>query len=457
MTTHFTPQQNGVSERKNRQLLEVARSLILDMSIPHHLWGHAVLSAAYLINRTPSRVLDFKTPHDVFANQVSPVSASKLPPKVFGCVAYVHVYSHQQRERGSELESLRLENLGLELENNVFEDTILEKEMTSRTEASDRSPIFEEETCGLCEEMTGHPLELDQSPISGDEVGVLGVETTGRIETSGQSTVSENSDSDSCMDEVDAIAPSALLVPQFTRDSESSELYDDLSNPKWMDAMNAEMDALNKCKTWDLVPLSRRKKAVEEIYMDLSPGIHVTSKEGVVCKLRKLLYGLKRSPRAWFGRFTASMKKFGYVQSNLDHTLFLKRHKGKWTTLIIYVDDMIAPGDDQVEMQNLQKYLASESEMKSLGDLKYFLGIEVARYKHASVVSQFMHSLSEDHMGTVMRILRSLKVTLGKRLMFCKYGHTDVEGYTDANWAGSITDRHSTSGYFTFVGGSLVT
>ncbi|CAL8994314.1 unnamed protein product [Prunus brigantina] len=52
-----------------------------------------------------------------------------------------------------------------------------------------------------------------------------------------------------------------------------------------------------------------------------------------------------------------------------------------------------------------------------------------------------------------MRILRYPKVTPGKGLMFCKYGHTDVEGYTDADWAGSVTDRRSTSGYFTFVGG----
>ncbi|CAL9017645.1 unnamed protein product [Prunus brigantina] len=650
-TTPFTPQQNGVSERKNRQLLEVARSLMLDMSVPHHLWGHAVLSAAYLINRTPSRVLDFKTPHDVFGDHVSPVSVSKLPPKVFGCVAYVHVYSHQrskldpcalrcvfigysstqkgykcyhpptqkvhvtldmtfheevpyyvspsspiQGERGSELESLGLEN-------DVFEDAALGKETTCRTEASDRSPISEDETCGPCEETTDRPLELDQSPISGDEAGALGV-----TEASDQSPVSEHNDSDSCMDEFDVIPPSALPLPQSTHDSESSEvisndlpvstyqlpprttrgkpkvqyspdihakskypishfvsthrlsksyasylcqlssvcvstkLQDALSNPKWMDAMNVEMDALNKNKTWDLVPLPRGKKAVgcrwvftlkhkadgsidrykarlvakgytqtygvdyletfapvaklnTEIYMDLPPGIPVTSKEGVVCKLRKSLYGLKQSPRAWFGRFAASMKKFGYVQSNSDHTLFLKRHKGKLTALIIYVDDMIVTGDDQAEIQNLQKYLASEFEMKSLetgmldckpidtpSEQNHKLGFypdqvptDKERYQRlvgkliylshtrpdiayaVSVVSQFMHSPSEDHMGAVMRILRYLKVTPGKGLMFCKYGHTDVEGYTDADWAGSVTDRRSTSGYFTFVGGNLVT
>ncbi|KAI5353569.1 hypothetical protein L3X38_006463 [Prunus dulcis] len=95
-TTSFTPQQNGVSERKNCHLLEVARSIILDMSVPHHLWGHGILAATHLINRTPSRVLDFKTSLDVLCAHTSPVFVSKLPPKVFGCVAYVHIYSHQR-------------------------------------------------------------------------------------------------------------------------------------------------------------------------------------------------------------------------------------------------------------------------------------------------------------------------------------------------------------------------
>ncbi|XP_016650513.1 PREDICTED: uncharacterized protein LOC107881380 [Prunus mume] len=193
-TTPFTPQQNGVSERKNRQLLEVARSLMLDMSVPHHLWGHAVLSAAYLINRTPNRIPDFKTPHDVFGDHVSPVSISKLPLKVFGCVAYVHVHvtldvtfheelpyhvspsSPIQGEKGSELESLGLEN-------DVIEDTALRKETTCRTEASDRLPI------------------------SGNEVGAFGVETTGHTEASDRLPIYENNDSDSCMDEFDAIFP----------------------------------------------------------------------------------------------------------------------------------------------------------------------------------------------------------------------------------------------------------
>ncbi|KAI5323106.1 hypothetical protein L3X38_032178 [Prunus dulcis] len=126
----------------------------------------------------------------------------------------------------------------------------------------------------------------------------------------------------------------------------------------------------------------------KEIYMDPPPGIPVTSKEGMVCKLWKSLYRLKQSPRAWFGRFAASMRKSRYVQSNSDHTLFLKYQKGKLTALIIYVDDMILTGDDQAQIQSLQEYLAFEFKMKSLGDLKYFLGIEVARSKHGIFLSQ---------------------------------------------------------------------
>jgi hypothetical protein len=50
----------------------------------------------------------------------------------------------------------------------------------------------------------------------------------------------------------------------------------------------------------------------EEVYMDFPPGFSTSSESGKVCRLRKSLYGLKQSPRAWFGRFIHSMRKYGY-------------------------------------------------------------------------------------------------------------------------------------------------
>ncbi|KAB2597408.1 polyprotein (retrotrasposon protein) [Pyrus ussuriensis x Pyrus communis] len=69
----------------------------------------------------------------------------------------------------------------------------------------------------------------------------------------------------------------------------------------------------------------------------------------------------------------------------------------------------------------------------------------------------FMHEPSEDHMTAVMHIFNYLKGAPGKRLMYRKYRHMAMKGYTDTEWARNVTDRQSTSGYFTFVASNLVT
>ncbi|KAI5328443.1 hypothetical protein L3X38_027840 [Prunus dulcis] len=235
--------------------------------------------------------------------------------------------------------------------------------------------------------------------------------------------------------------------------------------------------------------------------MSLPPGYSITGDTGNVCKLKKAVVRVKAVSSGWFGRITTAMKKFSYQQANTDHTLFIKHRAGKVTLLIIYVDDMIVIGDDTAKIEELQKCLAFEFEIKDLGSLKYFLGVKVTRSKHGlflsqrkyvmdllantrmldckladtiivenhklgvyvdqvltnkeryqrlvrifiylsltrldiayavSVAIQFMHSPSDDHMAAVMRILSYLKSAPGR-------------------------DRHSTSGYFTFVGGNLVT
>ncbi|XP_071909660.1 uncharacterized protein [Coffea arabica] len=265
----------------------------------------------------------------------------------------------------------------------------------------------------------------------------------------------------------------------------------------------------------------------EEVFMSLPPGFVDKYGVGKVCKLKKSLYGLKQSPRAWFERFSKVVKKFGFLQSQADHTLFYRHSKeGKVAILIVYVDDIILTGDDCGGLENLKKFLAKEFEIKDLGNLKYFLGMEFARSKEGivvsqkkyvldllketgmmgcrpaetpmepnlklqpasvekvrdrekfqrlvgrliylshtrpdiafpvSIVSQFMHSPGSEHFEAIHRILRYLKGTPGKGIFFKARGHLQVEAYTDADWAGCITDRRSTSGYCTYVGGNLVT
>jgi hypothetical protein len=126
----------------------------------------------------------------------------------------------------------------------------------------------------------------------------------------------------------------------------------------------------------------------EEVYMEIPPGFNSHKTEGKVCKLIKSLYGLKQSPRAWFGRFSKEVCSLGYRQSNADHTLFFKHYSNKITILAVYVDDIVITGNDEGEMKYLKETLAKTFEVKDLGYLHYFLGIEVAYSVQGIYLSQ---------------------------------------------------------------------
>ena len=102
-------------------------------------------------------------------------------------------------------------------------------------------------------------------------------------------------------------------------------------------------------------------------------------------------------------------------------------------------------------MANKEKYQRLVGKLIYLShtrpDIAYAVGI----------VSRFMQLPQTDHLEDVMRIVRYLKGTYGRGILFKKNGNLDLLAYTDADWAGDRDGRNSTSGYFTFVGGNLVT
>ena len=125
----------------------------------------------------------------------------------------------------------------------------------------------------------------------------------------------------------------------------------------------------------------------------MDPPLRFTPKEGKVCRLKKALYGLKQLPRAWFGRLSYAMKGFRSKQAMADHTLFFKRDGDDITLHIVYVDDMIVTSSNPKEVEKLQSHLAKEFEMKDLGTLKYFLGIEFSRSNDGLFLSQQKYTL----------------------------------------------------------------
>jgi len=109
----------------------------------------------------------------------------------------------------------------------------------------------------------------------------------------------------------------------------------------------------------------------------MAPPPGISHDSGYVCKLKKTLYGLKQASRAWFEKFSIVISSLGFVYSSHDSALFIKCTDAGRIILSLYVDDMIITGDDIDGISVLKTELARRFEMKDLGYLRYFLGIEV--------------------------------------------------------------------------------
>jgi len=93
--------------------------------------------------------------------------------------------------------------------------------------------------------------------------------------------------------------------------------------------------------------------------------------------LKKDLYGLKQAPRAWSEKIGEYLVTSGFQTFDADFSLYVKKTNHGIVVIVIYVDDLIITGDNDVDIFNLKKLLKQKFEMKDLGELRYFLGIEL--------------------------------------------------------------------------------
>jgi hypothetical protein len=115
----------------------------------------------------------------------------------------------------------------------------------------------------------------------------------------------------------------------------------------------------------------------EEIYVEQPEGYVIPGQEDLVLLLTKSLYGLKKARNVWFRTITSELVKLGHCKCESDHGIWVKLGPdGKRTYIILYVDDLITSEDDD-ELVNLKRELSIRFEMKDLGEVKRFLGMEI--------------------------------------------------------------------------------
>ncbi|KAJ0824197.1 putative RNA-directed DNA polymerase [Helianthus annuus] len=130
----------------------------------------------------------------------------------------------------------------------------------------------------------------------------------------------------------------------------------------------------------------------EDVYMCLPEGYY-SSDETRVCKLVKSLYGLKQAPRKWNERLNGVLIDYGFVQSKCDHSMYVLSKNKVFVVLLVYVDDIVVTGNSIDEVSKIKAILNSNFQIKDLGKLKYFLGIEVLYNKSGICLNQRKYCL----------------------------------------------------------------
>jgi hypothetical protein len=115
----------------------------------------------------------------------------------------------------------------------------------------------------------------------------------------------------------------------------------------------------------------------EEVYMQPPPGYSIP--DGIVCRLRRSLYGPKQTPRAWFERFASVVPAAGFSPGAHDPAMFAHTSPHGQTLLILYVDDMIITGAEPEYIAFVKARLCEKFLMTDIGPLCYFLGL---RFPH---------------------------------------------------------------------------
>jgi len=118
----------------------------------------------------------------------------------------------------------------------------------------------------------------------------------------------------------------------------------------------------------------------EEVYVSQPPGFENSEMPNHVYKLHKALYGLKQAPRAWYDRLSNFLVSKNYSRGKVDQTLFTKKVRNHIIVVQVYVDDIIFGSTNPSLCEEFSKHMHSEFEMSLMGELQFFLGLQIKQH-----------------------------------------------------------------------------
>ncbi|KAL8120428.1 hypothetical protein AgCh_017563 [Apium graveolens] len=152
----------------------------------------------------------------------------------------------------------------------------------------------------------------------------------------------------------------------------------------------------------------------EDVYMLQPPGYIDTQHPHYICKLKKAIYGLRQASRAWYKELKAFLLDIGFRHSLADTCLFIYDRDGVQVFFMVYVDDIILTGNNNIFVNDFVSQLARRFSIKDLGSLHHFLGVEVISTKMGLLLSQHRYIvdlLDQFHMTGAKEVSTPLNIS----------------------------------------------
>ncbi|GKA27622.1 retrotransposon protein, putative, ty1-copia subclass [Tanacetum coccineum] len=448
LTVVGTPQQNRVAECMNRTLMDKVRCLLIQSGLPKTFWAEATCTAAYLINRSPSRAIEKKHLWRC-GRDIQGVKGYRLyrlddeSPKIVTSRNVVFnesvMYKDKLKDSSADQEDGNDEDAG-------DQETDQPPDLTDYQLARDREPRtrtkplrFRDESnmaayafIAAEEEDTHEPLTYQEAVACEDSSKWKAamkeeMDSLRNILDMGVSQIYRWQKLVSCkwlfkikegIEGVQKPRYKARLVARgFTQRAGID--YNEVFSPVVRHTSIRVILALTACKDYELEQLDVKTAFLhgnleEVIYMKQPPGYEQGNK---VCLLKKSLYGLKQSPRQWYRRFDEYMLSNGFKRSSYDSCVYYRSYApGEYIYLLLYVDDMLIACKSKAEIGSTKSLLKKEFDMKELGEAKKILGMEIVRDRSRKI-------LRVSQSGYVSKILNNFRIDNGKSVKMPLGGH----------------------------------
>ncbi|KAL4273362.1 hypothetical protein GQ457_13G014060 [Hibiscus cannabinus] len=414
LTPPGTPRWNVVSERRNRTLLDMVRSMMSHTDLATSFWSYALETAAFTLNRVPSKSVQ-KTLHDMWTGKLSNMSFMKI----WGCKAYV---KHQISTK-LEPKSKKCNFVGYPKETKYslrrnFSQQVIEPEVEGISQAVEENPTdletqplrrstrerHEPERYGFLVTSHGDVILVDQDEPKTYQEAVASPDSEKWLEAlrSEMDSMSENQVW-TLVEPPEGIKPigckwvfkkktdmdgnvqtyKGRLVAKGFRQIHGVDYDETFSHVAMFKSIRIllAVAAFHDYEIWqmDVKTIFLNGKLEEDVYMTQPEGFVTLENARKVCKLQRSIYRVKKASRSWNLRFNEAIQEFGFIR-NEDEPCVYKKFSGSIVSfLILYVDDILIIGNDIPTLQSIKTWLSSCFSMKDLGEAAYTLGVKIYR------------------------------------------------------------------------------